>query len=300
MKSHSTKTYVNFYLRKFIKNKSLIFGQNILAGSGISGLSTGFEKIKNVSIFNTQNSESSLVGFGMGALISGNSALYIAKQLDFILLSMDHLVNTYNSAILQNPKGSFVIVTYIVDTDTEGPQSRLNCLSEFASISKINCRYLIFKKDIKKNINLALKKKGMTILCLSQQFGNKKEYDLYNNFKKIELDKDGKYVRYKFGKKRTLVCYGFSIYEVDSLIKKKYPNSDLFIITDPLNSNINQIIRSAKMTKNVILFDNSSSKNKHIYYLENRLTKYKILIEKKIFNESINDLRPNKFKNKII
>jgi len=294
------KDYVNFFLKKFIKNKTLIFGQNVLAGSRVSGISTGFEKIKNVKIFNTQNSESSLVGLGMGAMISGNSALYVAKQLDFILLSMDHIVNTYNSALLQNSKGTFVIVTYIVDTNTEGPQSRLNCLSEFASMSKINCRYLIFKKDIEKNINLKLKKKGMTILCLSQNYANRNKFNLYNNFKDVEVDKDGRYARYKFGKKITLVCYGFSIYEIDQIIKKEYPLSDLFIITDPLNLNLDQIIKSSKKTKKTILFDNSSSKNKHIYYLESQLIKSKISVEKRVFEESINELRPNEFKNRII
>ena len=135
---------------------------------------------------------------------------------------------------------------------------------------------------------------------LSQNYANINKFDLYDNFKDVEVDKDGRYTRYKFGEKVTLVCYGFSAYEIDQIIRKDYPLSDLFIITDPLNSNLDQIIKSSKKTKKTILFDNSSSKNKHIYYLESKLMKLKISIEKKVFDDSINELRPNKFKNKLI
>ena len=65
----------------------------------------------------------------------------------------------------------------------------------------------------------------------------------------------------------TLVCYGFSAYEIDQIIRKDYPLSDLFIITDPLNSNLDQIIKSSKKTKKTILFDNSSSKKINIFII---------------------------------
>ena len=41
----------------------------------------------------------------------------------------------------------------------------------------------------------------MTILCLSQNYANINKFDLYDNFKDVEVDKDGRYTRYKFGEK---------------------------------------------------------------------------------------------------
>ena len=58
-------------------------------------------------MFNTQNFEASLIGFGFGLMISNVSSVYFAKQLDFIILGLDHIVNTLNSVILQKIKNLF-------------------------------------------------------------------------------------------------------------------------------------------------------------------------------------------------
>ena len=142
----------NKQLRSKIKKKSILFGQNITTGSRIAGMTNNIEKIKNVEVFNTQNSESSLIGFGLGMMLSKINSLYFAKQLDFILLGLDHIVNTFNCLVVQKIKHSFTIVTYIVDSGYEGPQSRFNCLAEFASMSKAKCKYLVFPEDIKHNL----------------------------------------------------------------------------------------------------------------------------------------------------
>jgi len=288
----------NFYIKKFIKKNTLVFGQNIIAGSRLGGLTNGIDQ-HTQSSFNTQNSEQSLVGLGMGALISNNKAIYFAKQLDFLLLSMDHLVNTYNSSLCQNSKGTFVIVTYIVDTGYEGPQSRLNCLGDFASISKINCRYLISEKDIKFNIKRALSNKGLHILCISQKFGNSTN-QLINNTNLASNDNTGSYFRYKTGESLTIVAYGFSIYKTLEMIStKKYKKFDLFVITNPANTNVKKIMASAGKSKKVILMDDSNSKNKNLFWLESKLLHLKIEIKKNLNDDIIDNLFLSKYKFKI-
>ena len=47
-------------------------------------------------IVNSTNAENSLCGFGFGLMIRGASAVFFMKQLDFLLLGIDQLVNTYN------------------------------------------------------------------------------------------------------------------------------------------------------------------------------------------------------------
>ena len=90
-----------------VQKGAIIFGQNITTGSRISGLTNKIETIKGAEVFNTQNSEASLIGFGFGLMISNVSSVYFAKQLDFIILGLDHIVNTLNSVIFAKNKKIF-------------------------------------------------------------------------------------------------------------------------------------------------------------------------------------------------
>jgi pyruvate/2-oxoglutarate/acetoin dehydrogenase E1 component len=95
----------NQVLLKYIQSKTILFGQNISTGSRISGMTNFLDHLKKkVEIINTQNSENTLIGFGLGLALNGKKSLYFAKQLDFILLGIDHIVNTLNSLILENRK----------------------------------------------------------------------------------------------------------------------------------------------------------------------------------------------------
>lgn len=281
----------NKYFCKKIKSKTIIFGQNITTGSRISGLTNKIEKIKNIEIFNTQNSESSLIGFGLGLMISKINSIYFAKQLDFIILGLDHIVNTFNSALLQKMKSSFSIITYIVDSGFEGPQSRFHCLADISSMSKAKCIYLVFPDDIKFNLKY-LNKPGLNIFCLSQKFSKQ-----INNPKVIYSEKNGDYFKYSNGKKKTLVAMGFAAYEAFDLIKynSKFKDSDLFVITDPTFKKVDGILKSANKTKNVYLFDDSRSKNKKLNELETLIKKKskKINIKKFYRKENIKSLYPN-------
>ncbi len=281
----------NKYFCEKIKTKSIIFGQNITTGSRISGLTNKIEKIKNVEIFNTQNSESTLIGFGLGLMISRVNSVYFAKQLDFIILGLDHIINTLNSALLEKIKSSFSIITYIVDSGYEGPQSRFHCLSDISSMSKAKCIYLVFPDDIKFNLKY-LNKTGLNIFCLSQKFSKQINYP-----KALYLDKNGDYFKYNNGKKKTLITLGFAAYEVFDLIKNnsKFKDSDLFVITNPAFNKIDKIMKSAKKTKNVYLFDDSRSKNRKLDQLEIKIREQsnKINIKKFYRKENIKSLYPN-------
>ena len=136
--------FFNKALCSKIKKNSVLFGQNITTGSRIAGMTNNIEKLDKVESINTQNSENSLIGFGFGLMLSKINSIYLVKQLDFVLLGLDHIVNTLNFLTAQKIKSAFSIITYIVDSGFEGPQSRLNCLSEIASMSKSNCRFLVF------------------------------------------------------------------------------------------------------------------------------------------------------------
>ena len=278
-------------LCKKIKPNTIIFGQNVTTGSRISGLTNKVEVIKNVEVINTQNSEASLIGFGFGLMISKINSIYFAKQLDFIILGLDHIVNTLNSVLLQKIKSSFSIITYIVDSGFEGPQSRFHCLSEISSMSKANCCYLVFPDDIKINLK-KINQKGLNIFCLSQKFSKQKI-----NPKVSYADESGDYFKYNSGKKYTFVTMGFAAYEVYDLIKNnlKFRDVDLFVITNPSFKKVDKILESIIKTKNVYLFDDSRSQNKNLNQLEVLIRKQskKINIKKIYRKENIKSLYPN-------
>ena len=72
-------------IKRFENKKSVIFGQNIVAGSRISGLGAGLDQQKNIITRNSPNVENSLMGFGLGLMLSGTDAALIMKQHDFLV-----------------------------------------------------------------------------------------------------------------------------------------------------------------------------------------------------------------------
>jgi pyruvate/2-oxoglutarate/acetoin dehydrogenase E1 component len=249
----------NQILPKYIQSNTILFGQNITTGSRISGMTNFLDNLKKkVEIINTQNSENTLIGFGLGLALNGKKSLYFAKQLDFILLGIDHIVNTLNSLILEKVKGNFSIITYIVDSGNEGPQSRFHSLQEIASLSNANCVYLIFPEDIKYNIK-KINKNILSIFCLSQ-----KNSRLTMNPKCLKISGKGKIFKYSAGNKATIVAVGFSSYFVyENIVKKNSDRYDFFSVNNPIVEDFDIIIKSAIKTKKVMLFDDSRSPNKN-------------------------------------
>ena len=114
--------FINTLIKNEVKNKSeiILFGQNINAGSSLSGLTRGLKLKNNCLILNTQNSENLLVGAGFGMMLNSVSSVFFMKQLDFLLLGIDHLVNTYNILRQFKPMASFTIFPITVDSGYEG------------------------------------------------------------------------------------------------------------------------------------------------------------------------------------
>ena len=173
--------YLEFINKKIKENvamheKLVLFGQNINAGSCLGGLTRGL-KVKNDSlIINSTNSENSLCGFGFGLMMSNISSIFFMKQLDFLLLGIDHLVNTFN-IIINNQQmisnASFTIMPIIVDSGFQGPQSSHNNLGDFCSISRILGYTITNKIDAEKIIQNKLVSTGFRMITVSQRLFNK-------------------------------------------------------------------------------------------------------------------------------
>jgi len=132
-------TQVNGALRAELEKfeSSVVYGQNIKAGSRLGGLAAGFSEVSGCKVMNTPNVENSLVGMGFGLMLSGTPSMYAMKQQDFVLLGVDQLVNTWNALRSRGPFVPFVMAMIVVDSGWEGPQSSFNNTSGLASLARI-------------------------------------------------------------------------------------------------------------------------------------------------------------------
>ncbi|MFC1917406.1 hypothetical protein ACFLXH_01980 [Chloroflexota bacterium] len=288
-------TYISF-INELIKRKVsavdniVLFGQNITAGSCLSGLTRGLKVRDNSLIINTPNSENSLVGVGFGLMLSGISSIFFMKQLDFLLLGCDHLVNTYNFIRINNPKASFTIMPIVVDVGFQGMQSSFNNLGGFCSLAGIAGYTVTNKHDAEQIINSELIKPGFRIIGISQRLFDKEilgcEQVLYS-------DKDGEIFQYSKGKDVTIACFNFSFpqgLEMNNRLKEHGLTSSLFTVNSAAPVKWDHIVDDVKITKKIIVIDDSKSENLSCYdLLTQLLTKYQvekqIVIKRKFSNE---------------
>ena len=73
--------FINSLIKEEVENQSdiILFGQNIDAGSSLSGLTRGLSLKNNSVIINTQNSENLLVGAGFGMMLNNVSSIFFAR-----------------------------------------------------------------------------------------------------------------------------------------------------------------------------------------------------------------------------
>jgi pyruvate/2-oxoglutarate/acetoin dehydrogenase E1 component len=228
--------YVNRKIRDQFSGyqDSVIFGQNIVAGSRISGLGSQLENINGVRAINSTNSENSLMGFGLGLALSGIPTLFLMKQHDFALLGIDQLTNTTNVLRSGRFLAPFIVLMVVVDSGFEGPQASLSSLDEFASLARVPVHFL----STKEAIDVAFKKSespGLHFLALSQK--NMKKPIHKTLTPQIEYDKAILYGKTNEVKKAkiALIFYGVEISLAEEIVSgigilgKEY---DLFVIIE--------------------------------------------------------------------
>lgn len=256
------------YLNGLIKAETLVaencvlFGQNINAGSCLGGLTRNIKMHETGKIFNSTNAENSLAGFGFGLLMNGMSGVFLMKQLDFLLLSIDQLVNTYN--IIRNinetyPGGSFTIVATVVDSGYEGPQSSFNGFSDLCSIARINGYTVTNKADADYLFSNHFIKPGFRIIAISQRLS---KLNIDETMVPVRILNNGEIFQYKQGKDVTIVSFNFSNPQASKLATYLENNevcASHFHVNAATGGNMDVIINDIGITKKVIIIDDSKS-----------------------------------------
>ncbi|MEK7089396.1 MAG: hypothetical protein AAB920_01105 [Patescibacteria group bacterium] len=261
--------YINF-VNNLIKDEVAkaryltVFGQNISAGSCLGGLTEGLFASPTGMILNTTNAENSLCGLGFGLMMGGVSGVFFMKQLDFLLLGVDQLVNTYN--VIRNTKlkdsgGSFTIVPIVVDNGYQGPQSSLNNLSDFCSIARIPGFAVTNAVDAENIFRNHLVAPGFRIIGVSARlFGE----EIIEPKKIVYSSEDSTIFQYSEGKDITIVCFNFS-FPQGWRLGKDLDNLgiavSLFNVNSPTPISWGRILDSVRSTGKLVVIDDSKSEN---------------------------------------
>lgn len=257
--------YVEF-INESVKKKVLepehifLFGQNISAGSCISGFTRGLRVKPGGRIINTPNCESTLCGIGFGSMMNGVPAVFFMKQQDFLLLGIDQLVNTYNIVRRRTPKVSFTIMPVIVDSGYEGPQSALNNLADFCSIARIPGYTVTNKIDAQEIINKYLIAPGFRIIGISQRLFKTEIIDVPC----VHMNEDRSVFQYTKGTDVSIVCFNLSLphgLEIHRRMAEKDVQASVFSINAAMPIPWNEIMADVQVTKQVIIIDDLKSVN---------------------------------------
>ena len=220
------------------------------------------------------------------------NAIFICKQQDFLLLTMDQIVNTYNSLRIIGFKGSFSIITIIVDSGYEGPQSRLNNLSEFSSLASLDI-WNISTSFESMLVSKMISKTGFRLICVSQK---NFRTEMPNIKGKVTNFPNKKVIQYLYGSQIAIICFNFSVMglikDFNHLDKKKVS------LYNVINHKCDFEILAKKLVnfKKILILDDSRSEVSNSILLSNLIKKFNSLVNIKIIKkkDSLTNLFPNK------
>lgn len=258
--------FINDLIKKEVANKTrlLVFGQNVGAGSCLGGLTKNLALKQSSRIINTPNSENSLVGFGFGLMINGISSIYFMKQMDFLLLGIDQMVNTYGfirNLYGSNNKASFSIVATVYDVGYDGVQSSLNVFGDFCSIGRLSGLTITNALDAKKIISDNLVSPGFRIIGLSDRLSKE---DIIIPEKILYSSPDNSFFQYTKGVDAIVICFNFSFpqgWKLHNELENKGVHTTLINVNSPIVIDWSYIIKLAAKTQKLIILDDSKSAN---------------------------------------
>lgn len=247
---------------------AVLYGQNLNNGTFISGLTKNIAVHETGRIINTPNAENTLCGMGFGMMLAGVKCIYFVKQLDFMLLGLDHFVNTYNFIRCSrdiNELGSFSIIMLICDQGMQGPQSSFTSYADFSSMARIPCYSATNNQDTPCILE-TVTHPGFRMIGLSSRLC-RSEFIQTNLVYGAE---DNSVFQYTEGTDATVVCFNFSLAEGYVLHKKllaKGISSSLFSVNYVPYPDWSRIRQSVAITGRLVVMDDSKSVHLPAYSL---------------------------------
>jgi hypothetical protein len=192
-------------------------------------------------------------------MMSGNNAVLFVKQLDFMMLGIDHFVSTYGQICAtkyQKPLGSFTIVTAVYDQGFQGPQSSFRGLNEICSMSGASGFLLQENADAKKIVEEEMSKPGFRFIALSQRMAN----DEVSETEIISASPDNSVIQFAQGNDATIGCFGYSLVHGKSLvteIRDLGRTASLFTVNYVRDPKWEIAIKAASASEKLLIIDDT-------------------------------------------
>ena len=243
---------------------TLLYGENINHGSCISGLARGIVTGERHRILNVGNGELTHIGMGMGIMLDGGNAILFVKQSDFLLLGLDHVVNSFNliraSRNLEQ-LGSFTIYSIICDQGYQGPQSSLNSPYDFASLGNVSTFCLNCTADSEWVMNNQFINPGFRFVFVSQRSLTELSYSPTQ----LGCEPNGSIFWFGSGNFATIVCVGFTLksgMDLATHMTRAGAPIDLYQVNYRPNMELHDILASCARTGKLVILDDSKSVTK--------------------------------------
>lgn len=225
-------------------------GENIAQGSRICGVARNLPG-RVITIGNCENTH---VGVGLGMMMEGADALLVVKQLDFLLLAADQMVNTMNLVRASRDRaslGSFTILTIVCDQGYQGPQSSFNDLAGLCSLARIDGYSVNGLGDAERVLARHLVSPGFRIIGVSQRmFGERCiEAPLLG-----AADDDGEQ-QYSDGDGSTIVSLGFTLGRALALAEGS--RAAVFHLNPVVPHRWPRLVASAARTRRLVILDDA-------------------------------------------
>ena len=246
-----------------------LYGQNLNKGTFISGLTRGLEVEASGRIVNMPNCENTLCGMGFGMMMAGAPCVYFVKQQDFMVLGIDHFVNTFNFIRCSRDHdslGSFSIIMLVCDQGLQGPQSSFNNMGDFCSIARVPCYTLTNRADAEYVLSTQVGAPGFRMIGVSMRMRTTELLEL----EAIDKADDGSVFHYTEGDGATIVCFNFSLgrgHELHEQLLQRGVSSSLFSVNYLPSVNWDTIKQSVAATGKLVVMDDSKSVNLLAYKL---------------------------------
>jgi pyruvate/2-oxoglutarate/acetoin dehydrogenase E1 component len=237
----------------------IAYGQNITAGSHLSGLTRGLRAGPGGLTLNTPNIENTLVGLGFGIMLRGLPAIFFCKQQDFLLLGLDHMVNTYAAIRHRSGPGSFTIFAVVVDSGFEGPQSSLHNLSDFCSLAQVPGFLINNRHDAEIVLDLHLVSPGFRLIGISQRLFRTEPITFPESPESFEK---GALFRYARGADATVVSFNLAFpqaHETWKAIQAIGRSASLFSVNNVWTVDWTPLLRDVAETGRLVILDDGKS-----------------------------------------
>jgi len=232
------------------------FGENIAQGSRIGGLARNLEG----RVLTVGNCENTHAGAGFGMMLEGGQALLVVKQLDFLLLALDQMVNTMSLIRARGAGpglGSFTILTIVCDQGWQGPQSSYHDLAGMCALARADGYFLNGAADAERILNRHLVKPGFRLIAVSQRRFGEECLELPVIEKGSDATADG-YLQYADGADATIAAFGFALpaaLELSATLRTQGVCAAVFSLNPVLPYEWTAVVASAARSRRLIVLD---------------------------------------------